>query len=331
MKILKVFYFVIICFIIISCETPNDPNFIANSLDKNNLIKENDSPNAISLSVSVTTNRTADPGGKFIHKITLKNGTLPVANAKVYIDDPIKLWCTWVTTNSLGEANYTTNLSNSQKPGIYSLKFYYSSILQWSTVVIRPTNTTNLTNYKIDVITAYSPSVSTKVNSETVNGFGNTTSAIISESAIFGYNVIKDYLSNPGNLALVAVTTVSCTAGQTIPGAGQTACAVGVKMVLTGITKTAIKNLANKMVDKSSNLTSTQKTQLHALIETANVAFSIATFDPKTGFEAAQYVSLGWTVGSATAKIFNSTSKGVSLSGSVSGSDDIYQISVYKR
>lgn len=326
---MKIFQLISLAFltILISCnEVPND--LIVNS---NNDIVFSDSPSAILLNVAVTTNRTANPGGVFIHKITLKNGSVPVSNAKVFIDDPIKLWCTWVTTNSNGEAIYTSNLSSTQKPGIYSLKFYYSSLLQWSTVVIKTSNTFNLTNYKIDVVTTSNPTISTKVNSETVNGFGNTTSAIINESVNFGYEVLKDYLSNPGNLALVAVTTVSCTAGQTIPGAGQTACAVGIKMVLTGISKTAIKNLANKMIDKSSNLTASQKTQLHALVETANVAFSIATFDPKTGFEAAQYVSLGWSVGTATAKIYNSTNKGVSLSGSINGVDDIYQISVLKR
>jgi len=289
----------------------------------------------ISLTVASLNARAIYPGSSFRHLITLKDGSLPLANKTIGIYDPIVKACMIRTTNSKGQVDYTTATNSSTPPAAYTFVVLYGSTRTTSTVAVKASGTFTLPNFKMDYISSNLVANSTLVAAErtTDQTLGQQIATTVTEAVKFGKDVAVSYVSNPGNLALVAITTVTCTAGQSIPAAGQAACATGVKLVATGIAKETMKTLAKRLVDANTKWSSTQKQQIKALIDAGSVVISIASFEPTKGFEVVQSASLGWSFGSATGELIysGSTLKGASCAAPINGTNTVLQMSFYKR
>ena len=289
----------------------------------------------ISLTVTSLNARAIYPGSSFRHLITLKDGSIPLANKTIGIYDPIVKACMIRTTNSKGQVDYVTPTNSSTAPAAYSFVILYGNIRTTSTVAVKVGGTFTLPSFKMDYISSNLVANSTLVAAErtTEQNLGQQVATTVTEAVKFGKDVAVSYLSNPGNLALVAVTTVTCTAGQSIPAAGQAACATGVKLVATGIAKETMKTLAKRLVDANTQWSSTQKQQAKALIDFGSTVYSIASFEPTKGFEMIRSASLGWSVGSAAGNLIysGSTLKGASCAAPINGTSTVLQMSFYKR
>jgi len=241
--------------------------------------------------------------------------------------------CVGGVTDKNGKVTFVSQTTSNTPPAIYTYVLYCLGNQVTSTVAVKPTSAITLQNYKVDYILTTALNDATMLVSKRVSPLGQTISKTIKQAVVFGYEVGKSYLSNPGNLVLVAFTIASCTAGQSVPAAGQTLCAVSVKMVALGIAKETAKVIAKKVVDAQS-WTTTTKNQVKGVIDLASAAISFAMFKPGSGLEDLVSVTGGWTFGSGSGQLIYSgtTLKGASLAAPINdGSGRVLQISVYNR
>jgi len=285
MKTLKL---VVTCFVLIifftSCEKEFEttPDIVAEEPLSNEVL-------ATTLTVNCLSSRSLNPGGTFQHEFVLKNGNNPIANTMIGINDPIGLMCTWVTTNSQGKAtwNRTTNSSTPRKA--YTFEFFYGNTKVLSTVAVKPlSSATSLSTYRMNFTSTSTLNNSTLVGSsrggfQTVSQTQNTT---LQEAINLGKDVVKDYVKNPGNIVITTVAAVSCTAGQLIPGAGQTTCVVSATMVAKNFAASTVKVTAKYAIDKNTAWSTSTKTSLKAIVDLASTAYSFTKLKPGEGIKA---------------------------------------------
>lgn len=244
---------------------------------------------APSLTVTCLTSRSLSPGGTFQHELVLKNGSIPIANTMIGINDPIGLMCTWVTTNSQGKAiwNRTTNSSTPRRA--YTIEFFYGNTKVLSTVAVKPTSSAiSLSTFRMNFNSSNTLNNSTLVGAsrggfQTVSQSMNTT---LQETVNLGRDIVKDYVKNPGNIVISTVALVSCTAGQAIPPAGQATCAVSVAMVSKGFQASAVKVLVKYAIDKNTSWSTSTKTSLKAIVDLTSTAYSFSKLKPGEGVKA---------------------------------------------
>lgn len=307
--------------------------FLSCSKDEN-LIVENDaiefrSVSAITLTVNCLTNRNLNPGNTFIHQIILKNGTVPIPNATVGIDDPIAKICTWVTTNSFGIANWNRTTTSSTPRMAYTVKFYYGGIVKYSTVALNPASSTNLSTYKIDFNSVGSLSSSTLVGASRgdMQNTVQSQNTTLQQGVNLGIAIAKDYLQNPGNLIISTTALVSCSGGLIIPPAGIVACPVAAKLVATGVAASTIKVLTKAAIDRNSQWNSSQKTALKSIVDLSNTAIAVTRLAPAESVKALGNIpTVSELLTTNYGQLITNTSgllKGASVSVPLSGSDEI--------
>ena len=293
--------------------------------------------NSTTLTVTATSNRSINPGGSFNHQIKLMNGTKPVANATVYINDPIGLVCTFVKTNSQGIANWTRPTTSTIKRQLYTFYFYYGNSSAFSTVAVLPmAGAVRLSNIKVDINSTTSLAVPIMVlgnhyGLSLVNQNLNNTMQVASD---LGKDIAKDYLSNPGNQGIFTVALVSCTLGQLIPAAGQAACATSASMVVSNIGTTAVKELAKKAIKSATNLSASQKKVANNLIEATSCAIGIAKLKPGEGLKALDNLATIYDVQAYTTATFIQVAdvvKGMSIPFHDTRTNTVYMMSFWKR
>lgn len=298
---------------------------------------ESRSVNAITLTAVSLANRTGFPGFTFQHKVTLLNGNTPIPNATIGINDPVKLWCTFVTTNSAGQATYNTTTTSATKPGYYNLDFFYGSIHTSSSVAVKKSGVFALSNYTIDIISSPTIGGSSLVAGErdNVQTFQQTLSTTLSNGVNMAKAIGKDYLSNPANLLLITVAVATCTAGQSVPAAGQAGCAVAVDAVVTGIQTSTFKVLMKKGIDKSTNISSANKVALKNLVDVGTNAYGMWKLKAGNGVEILQSASTVWEfdANSYSQLLYNANGvlKGVACTLRRTGTDDCISMTFYKR
>lgn len=288
----------------------------------------------ISLTLTSVQARAVNSGGSFTHRITLRNGSSPISNASVGIYDPIARLCAFRRTNSQGQVDYTTSTSSATQPSAYTFVALYENTRATSTVAVRPSTSFTLPNFKLDFLSNSAPSSSTLVCSKRApgNGLAQSIPTTSTQAVSFGREVATNYLSNPGNLGKIAITALSCTAGQTIPAAGQAACLVGIRLIAADIAAESLKLLTKRLIDRSG-LSSTDKQRAKTVVDAASVAYEIASFQPDAGFELVSAVSTSWDFSSVVADLIvvSGSPRGVSVAGQINGSSKVLQIACYKR
>jgi hypothetical protein len=288
------------------------------------------------LTVKCLSNPTQPLGGTFRHQVKLMNGASPVANADVKINDPIGRICTFVTTNSNGEAIWNRSIPSDTKQQFYTIEFFYGNVKHYSNVAVSiPTDATNLTSYSINLNTTSSLDNRNLVMASR-GGFTSTLQdfkTTLKESVDFGVAVIKDYISNPANIAITTVALVSCTAGNAIPVAGQTACAVSAKMVATNFSISFAKTAFKKMMD-ATDLSVADKTLLINMFDLSTIAYSVTKLDPAVGLSSLEALGSGFDfLKNANSQLIykDGVLKGASISAQKAGSSEVYLMCVYNR
>jgi hypothetical protein len=292
----------------------------------------------ITLTVNCLTSRSIIPGNSFTHEFIVKDGTTPIVNAQVNIVDPITMWCTFVKTNSLGKATYTTYIPTSTPRKAYTFKFFYGSAVRYSTVAVAPTSGfINASTYKMDFNTSSNIGSSTLVSASR-GGYQYITqrqSTTLQKALSLGVDIVKDYTKNPGNLVISAVFVVSCSVGQIIPGAGQAACATSFQMVSAGVATSTAKVFAKYAIDANANWTISTKTSLKAIVDLSATAVSFARFKPNDGVKALGTLPLTYNVLTTNygQLIYDSLGilRGAVVAVPISGCNDVIMMGCYKR
>ncbi len=326
-------------FFFAACEKEPRYGVSGEAVSVENLNTDNaDDRSAITLTVNSTTERARTAGNSFTHELTLKNGSTPLANKQIGINDPIGLLCTWVTTNSQGKATWTRTTTSSTVPRAYTIDFFYTSIKKSSTIAVKPTSGyTTLSNYKMDYTTVLTPNNATLVGGD--RGGFQTTAQNISTTLQVGAVILKDigqdYVKNPGNLVIAGVAAVSCTAGQFIPAAGQAVCATSAKMVASGLAQSAVKILAKKAVDTQTQWPSATRTNLKNLIDLGSMAFAITEMKPGGALKTIENLATSYDVlanaNGVLLKNSQGTVKGAAIPAQLSGTDKVYGVCFYLR
>jgi len=295
------------------------------------------SVNTITLTAISLTNRTGYPGTTFQNKVTLKNGNTPITNATVGINDPIKKWCTYVTTNSSGQATYTTSTNSSNKPGVYTLDFFYGSLHTTSSVALKISGAFALANYSIDINSCPVPGNSSLVAGErdNIQTFNQSTSTTLTKGRDLIKDVTKDYLSNPFNWALITGTAVTCLVGQTVPPAGQIGCGAAIDIVISSIQLSIAKVTAKKLIDNSTNWSTSQKNTYKNMVDVGLNAYGFVKLKAGNGIDALQSLSTAWEFDpNAYSQVINDANgvmKGFICVAKRSNSDDCIALGFYKR
>lgn len=290
----------------------------------------------VTITAAALTSRSVNPGGSFKHRVTLKNGGSPLAFKDIGVDDPIAKVCWVYKTNAYGQVDVTSTTTGGTPPSTYTFVFLYGQVKSTSTVAVKAANTVNLPNFKMDYISTAMPAVQTLVGGERAptEDLGQTVQQTVQQAIKLGYDVGTQYLSDPGNLLLVRVVWVTCTAGATIPAGGQAACLTGVTLIGVDIGKQVIISYLNKIVDAANNCTPEDKAKMKALISAGSAAYSIVAAKPAQGFETVQKLQDGYSVVSAAAQFIyaGGLPRGVSVAAQLNdGSGRIIQITCYKR
>jgi len=219
----------------------------------------------------------------------------------------------------------------------YTFKFLYGSMVVYSTVAINPSGATALSTYTIDFNNVTSLGSSTLVG--TSRGDIQTTaqpqSTTLQQAVTLGVDVAKDYHKNPGNLLIASVAVVTCSAGQSIPAAGQAACAVTAKMVAAGVAASTVNVLTKAAIDKNSSWSASTKTSLKAIVDLSCTAISVSRLAPAEGLKAlGNLPTIHDLLTTNYGALINNASgilKGASVSLPLSGTDECINISFYNR
>lgn len=286
----------------------------------------------VSLTATSTTYRSANAGGSFGHVITLRNGATPLVGKTVAIHDPVVGATFGKVTNSIGQVSHTSTSSTYAQPGVYTLAFSYGSVRTTSAVVIRSASGSSLPSYSFLVASSNLPASSTlAIGRETSSsGLSQSASSLTNEAVSLGWAVMTDYVSNPVNATMVGITAVSCTVGLLIPGGGAV-CVALVKAQAIPFALTVGKVLAKRWVD-SEPWSAADKIQAKAVIDLASCAISFTRLSAD-GVNASSYLSSGWTCGSAAGSLLkvNGQVRGGSMAGQIAGTNEVLQVSFYKR
>ncbi|MCX6717411.1 MAG: hypothetical protein NTU76_01915 [Candidatus Taylorbacteria bacterium] len=149
----------------------------------------------------------------------------------------------------------------------------------------------------------------------------------------FGASVAVDYLSNPGNIAIVVATVISCSAGQAVPVAGQVSCAAGLKAVGAGLARTAVKDGTKKVIDvmaESGTMSQSEAERWKAGVDVASIA--VSGFNPESGLEGEVILGKSWTVGKTAYKVLSISNdqEALVMAGEINGTGEIVQVSMVK-
>jgi hypothetical protein len=287
------------------------------------------------ITATVISSRSLSPRGVFQFQVKLTQGTTPMANAVVGVEDPIVQMCKIGTTNAAGICTYSSASTSSTPAGIYTYLFRYGTASITSTVSVLGSGVTMMPTFKVDLLDTKTVSANTLVAGIRTPGenLSPAGQSGVNSLVSLGLDIAKTYLANPVNVGMLAFTVTTCTIAQTVPGVGQAACAVGVKFVVGSVTTATAKTLAKRMVDASTNLTATEKTQAKAAIDISTSVFSILTSDPSAGFITPGTVSSAWTFGTASTSLLKSGTSvtGGSIAAPVNGSSKLLQVSFRSR
>lgn len=291
---------------------------------------------AVTLTVTCLTNRTQPLGGSFQHKVKLLNNGTPMSGQTVGINDPIGLICTWVTTNSLGEATWTRTVPTSSPRKAYTVEFFYGSVKQYSTVAVQPAaGAFNFTNYPMDFTSTTTLSTNTLVGADR-GGFPTTYQDLITTLGSVkqaGYEIGKDYLSNPFNFATATIAAISCGTAIIVPPVGTPFCLASGKMVVTGLSSSAAKILLTKGIDASS-MTPSQKTQFKNWVNLGQAAYAVAKATPNKGIEALDQLAASYDLINSMHQLIYDNSgnlRGASFPAQRSGTNEVYMMCIYKK
>ncbi|MBL7815759.1 MAG: hypothetical protein JNL70_12165 [Saprospiraceae bacterium] len=335
------FTFTVLLTIFVSCQPKANEVALPETNQKSSLTSHPTDASAISgtvsLTVTATTSRIINPGGVFNHQIKLMDGTKPIANATVLINDPIGLVCTWVKTNSQGIANWSRSTSSLTKRQLYTFYFSYGNYNAFSTVAVASSSTaTRLSNLKVSIDGSPIISLPTMVLGSRFGvlpiyqGLDNTMQVALD----LGKDIATDYLSNPANITIVTVAAVSCTAGLTIPVAGEAACATSVNMIRSGLTETAVKQIGLRAINASKTMSPSQKQVYRNIIEVGSCAYALAKFKPGEGLQSVENLATLYDVKTTITPFFiqkNGVAKGMSIPFVDPTTNTTYMFSFVKR
>lgn len=226
--------------------------------------------------------RTVSPGESLTHTLTLRDGSRPLADRTISIDDPVRQVCTTVKTNASGVATYTTPTSGSTAPAVYVFRFAHGASSTSSSVAITiPSPTATLPGFSLNLGSSQTPQSSTACIARTMPGGAARPSASqrAHEMIRFGGAVAKEYLSNPGSAALTVITAVSCAAVPLSHGVTAPVCIKGAVMVAQGAVMTAIRLQARDAIARST-MTSRQKDLWLKAIDAGTVVYALMELGP---------------------------------------------------
>ncbi len=289
------------------------------------------STSAITLTVACLSNRTQPLGGSFQHRVKLMNGTTPISDAQIKINDPIGRICTWVTTNSKGEAIWSRTIPLDTKLLCYSIEFYYGSLKQYSGVSITsPSDAIVLPSYTMTLNSSGVLDDRTLVMASR-GGFTSTLQDIkttLKEAVKFGDAVARDYLKNPFNKSALFLAGISCIAAP-----GNPVCVAAVSYSLKEILKSEWKVFGNKFIDSIVESKET-KELLKNMLDLSTIAISVALLAPGEGLSNLEAISTGYEfIGNAYKQYIylDGKLKGASFSAQKKGSDQVYMMCIYNR
>ena len=282
------------------------------------------SVSSYTLSVSITTNRTLSSGQTFTHQLTVRNGTTPVGNYTINIDDPVRSLCTFVKTNSNGVASYNSTIPSSAPFKFHQYRFFLPggmSIL--STVAVKPTsNGRTLPNVSLNLNNASQSSVSSAQMcfAARAQNIGQTASSSTSFiNSTFGKDFRDEILSNPISAGVITIGVLSCAATVVFPPAGGV-CAATAIPAISNLSVSTLKVMAKRSISRSS-LSSSEKNECYNAIDFTALTFGIATLKIDDGLKlmsVTETAALGWDYNNVKHQLVrnsNGTIKGVSLTG----------------
>lgn len=294
---------------------------------------------SITLIVTCLTNRIQPPGGSFQHKVKLMNGTDPITNATIFVNDPIGRICTRVTTNSKGETTWTRRVPLDAKPLCYAIEFYYGEVKQYSAVsvkspqdgIILPSYTMNLNS--TDILDNHTLVMASR------GGFIDTKQSIaatLQEAKKVGLAIIKDYWGNPvteiKTILLVSSCTVAFVAPPTSPLTGPL-CLVLTADAAKGLIITDFKLLLFKGID-ATNISESNKVLLKNMLHLSTIAYAVLNLKTSEGLSKLDAIESGFDfVKNALSQLvyLNGKLKGVSIALQKAGSSEVYMMCMYNR
>jgi uncharacterized membrane protein len=326
---LKIFFALLIVFFAvwtINGSTPFQVNVASTRHGSNQYEK-------LTLTATVSSKRIVFPGETILHKITLKEGNLPIPNATIGIYDPIAAMCIIERTDHNGEIMYNSLTSLNTNPAIYTFVFKFGNVQTTSTVAVGLVNVINLATYKVDAISTDVPSNRTLfVSKRTLDQpLSQDIPTTVKEASNFGVAVVNEILSKPVPAGIVLITALSCVSTPAFPPAGA-ACIAGLHYTAGALGMEIVKFHVKQIIEEDKVMNDEQKKNATLAVDATGAVISVAAFDIGSGLAVLEGLSLAWELGEISTTLIDGEKgkiKGLSSGAEIVGTNKVLQISCY--